>query len=121
MGKMFPLLFALGTLGWAQNLPDARAAAEGNSFPKAVVNVMKDCGAKGDGVTDDSEAINDCFEKNRGKTLVFPAGVYSAASDIVQVGSGTVARGAAMPRSNTHITVLHNNLTDPAYSLGFLQ
>ncbi|MFB3815896.1 MAG: hypothetical protein ACE14L_17470 [Terriglobales bacterium] len=74
-----------------------------------VVDVVADCGAAGDGVTDDSAAINACFANHKGKTIFFPKRAafgsstadYYAASNIVQLGHGTIARGSGMNASNT--------------------
>jgi hypothetical protein len=71
---------------------------------KGSVNVVADCGAKADGTTDDSSAINDCFSSHPGETIVFPLGVYFAAFDIIEKGTGTIARGEGMPRSNGLLT-----------------
>jgi hypothetical protein len=39
---------------------------------KGFVNVKSDCGAVGDGVTDDGPAINACIVRNPGRTIFFP-------------------------------------------------
>jgi hypothetical protein len=71
---------------------------------RAILNVISDCGAKADGVTDDAKAINECFKSHQGRTIFFPAGAYFAASNIIQIGYGTIARGEGMPSSNSAIT-----------------
>lgn len=45
-----------------------------NSNPQYMgrVNVVGDCGATGDGVTDDYTAIQNCINNNPGKTILFP-------------------------------------------------
>ena len=38
----------------------------------AIVDVVRDCGAAGDGVTNDGPAIQACIDANQGKTIQFP-------------------------------------------------
>ena len=40
--------------------------------PEMAINVVTDCGAVGDGVTDDWEAIQACITNHPGKTISFP-------------------------------------------------
>lgn len=78
--------------------------AEGSDVPRMlkdrfadVVNV-KDFGAKGDGVTDDTEAIQAAFKsiQTTGGTVLFPAKGTYCISDEVQIGGNVtvIARGA---------------------------
>lgn len=68
-----------------------------------VVNV-KDFGAVGDGVTDDTEAIQKAlsFAVGKNSMLFFPAGKYSATQNLVnfrivrKIGTGIIKRGAYM-------------------------
>lgn len=48
---------------------------------KLPVNV-KNYGAVGDGITDDTEAINKCIQSNLGKTITFSSGIYVISSSI---------------------------------------
>ena len=59
-----------------------------------VVNV-KDFGAKGDGVADDTEAINSAIVSAIGKPLRFPAGVYLVSSPII-VYKNSILTGDSM-------------------------
>jgi hypothetical protein len=61
----------------------------------SVINV-KDFGAKGDGVTDDSAAIQAAVDAGKGKTVYFPGGYTFLAAGISLDGStydGTTLRG----------------------------
>lgn len=49
--------------------PGSSAAVERS---KTEVNVLTDCGARGDGTTDDSNALQQCIATHPGKTIVFP-------------------------------------------------
>lgn len=44
-------------------------------------------GAKGDGVTDDTDAIQECLDTNRGKTIFFPNGEYAISSPLLHWGA----------------------------------
>lgn len=44
---------------------------------------VKDYGAKGDGVTDDADAIQNCIDQNPGRTIFFPDGVYMVSRSIL--------------------------------------
>lgn len=48
---------------------------------------VKDFGAKGDGVTDDTSAINAAFTAVGGGTVFIPAGIYKISAPIVTYGS----------------------------------
>jgi hypothetical protein len=61
-------------------------------------------GAKGDGVTDDTAAINQACQE--GKTIIIPDGVYLI--DCTMASKGSV-NGGIMPKSNT--TIIMNNAT----------
>lgn len=54
---------------------------------------VKDFGAKGDGTTDDLDAIKAAMNAGRGKTVFFPAGKYIITKTIV-VPAGTIVVGA---------------------------
>jgi hypothetical protein len=58
------------------NITDLRGAPDRN---KGFVNVVADCGATGNGVTDDSAAIQGCINNNPGKRIFFPKMAASCA------------------------------------------
>jgi hypothetical protein len=69
------LLLLASTLGAAEQIGPSPAA---NSMPPKSVNVKKSCGAAGDGVTDDSFAIQRCINRaHSGQTIYFPDGTYA--------------------------------------------
>jgi hypothetical protein len=76
------VLAAAGGAAWAENIV----------FPKdaGIVNVKETYGAKGDGVTDDTAAIQKAVDEQRGRnqTLYFPNGTYLV-SDSVGIFQGT--------------------------------
>lgn len=51
------------------NIQDLRGAPDRY---KTFVNVVSDCGAKGDGLTDDGPAIQNCLNSNPGRHIIFP-------------------------------------------------
>ncbi|NJK91076.1 MAG: hypothetical protein HC904_04125 [Blastochloris sp.] len=63
--------------------------AENFVFPEdaGVADVKRDYGAKGDGVTDDTEAIKKAMEENRMRPIYFPNGTYLL-SDSVGIFDG---------------------------------
>ena len=55
----------------------AGPSGETHEQPAGSLNVKKTCGAKGNGSTDDSFAIQRCFKKSTaGQTIYFPDGIY---------------------------------------------
>lgn len=67
--------------------PDTQAAD--------VVNV-RDEGAKGDGSTDDLQALQTAINNNVGKIIYFPYGVYRI-TDTLNVPAGSILKGEAWP------------------------
>jgi hypothetical protein len=70
--KTSPIILVVALLASA-----APAPAENIVYPDdaRVVNIVADCGAKGDGVTDDSDALEKALEIARGN-IYFPNGTY---------------------------------------------
>lgn len=61
------------------------------TLPQSFINVKRDYGAVGDGVTDDTAAINNAFTalSTSERTLYFPAGTYLVSTIVIpDVGSG---------------------------------
>ena len=55
--------------------------------PKAILDVKRNCGAKGDGVTDDTEAIQAAIERCNGpegsRFLYLPTGIYKVTKPVI--------------------------------------
>jgi len=62
---------------------------------------VKDCGAKGDGVTDDTEALNQALDQGGGKMRVvyIPAGTYLVSRPVDLVRAWTYIQGAGVGRT----------------------
>jgi len=73
---MKKLLLFFVTFMAATTVTNAQQTQNGSEFrpplSRAGVNVITDCGAVGDGVTDDLAAINTCITNNPGKRIIFP-------------------------------------------------
>lgn len=81
---------------------DSGAWVERGGVKQSTVVNVKNFGAKGDGITDDTEAIqvavDSCCQSGRGATLIFPKGTYKITSpilfnpniflDLIEQGSG---------------------------------
>lgn len=85
--------------GNGQNISNRYVKAEGSTELRTlgerfadVVNV-RDFGAKGDGVTDDTTAIQAALDAAKGKIAFFPPGVY-AVSDTLIARTGTKVQGS---------------------------
>src|ERR1041385_7660993 len=78
-------------------LADASAVQPGETAPLEV-NV-KQCGAVGDGVADDTTAIQDALDGGR-RTVIIPAGTYRI-SNTLKLDSGTMIR--ADPRATIRL------------------
>ena len=103
--------------------------AEGSTVPRLlkdrfvdVVNV-KDFGAKGDGVTDDTEAIARAFANIESKTLFFPAGVYLISS-LSPKANFTMDKGAVLKfsgenKAETFIVISQDNLSIGCVNVDF--
>jgi hypothetical protein len=77
----------------------AAAAAQAITFPendKAVIDVKKDFGAKGDGVADDTEALQNAIEKSGKNFIAFiPNGTYRITRPLVfRKAAGGAAEGS---------------------------
>lgn len=86
--------------GNGQNISNRFVKAEGSTTLRTlgerfadVVNV-KDFGAKGDGVTDDTEAIQSALDAGTGKSVFIPSGVYLVSQTLVaRAGSRVFGSG----------------------------
>lgn len=82
---------------------------------RGFVNALTDCGLRGDGVTDDSSALNTCISNNKGKTTWLPktqgyasnTADYYFASPIQLRGVGTKLIGSAVGGCNTQSCATH--------------
>ena len=74
-------------------------------FPGGVYSV-KQWGATGDGVTDDTTAINTCIVANYGKDVFFPAGTYIISDELlIGFSSGSSTRLFGANRNATKIAL----------------
>lgn len=108
---------AFGVLGGAQVIgaQSAQAAATG-----PIVNV-RDCGALGNGTTDDTTAFQQAFAAGAGGTVLIPPGVYPISSTMTLAAGTTVsAYGARIVRNNANCSALLRNIdgttSTPGYS-----
>ena len=95
-----------GAHGWSD--PLELIVAEPGRRSGLVVNARNE-GAAGDGLTDDTEALEKALGKSGGGTLFLPAGVY-ALSRTLEIPANVVVRGVSM-----HNTILCN-LEDAAFT-----
>ncbi len=72
---------------------------------------VKSCGAKGDGITDDSDAI--IYALSQSSRVFFPSGTYHITKQIV------IPNDSSLIGENGAILDFHNNITD-GYDYGYL-
>lgn len=82
-------------------VPFAASGAREIVFPadqRAVIDVKRDCGAKGDGVADDTAALQSAIERVGGKdytrTIYIPAGVYRITGTLILKPPGPGKEGS---------------------------
>ena len=68
----FLLIAFLGSLAVAQAQQPQNVMASAEERSKAEINVLTDCGARGDGTSDDSLVLQQCINAHPGKTIAFP-------------------------------------------------
>ncbi|RKE23153.1 right-handed parallel beta-helix repeat-containing protein [Streptomyces sp. TLI_171] len=107
---------AFGVIGGAQ-LVGAQGAQAAVTGP--VVNV-RDCGAVGNGVADETAAFQQAFAAGAGATVLIPPGVYLLTAGMVLAAGTTVsAYGARIVRNDTACSALLKNIDGsdtPGYS-----
>jgi hypothetical protein len=67
---VFLLFVCVGSFAAAQAPQNVPASGEERSTIE--INVLNDCGARGDGTSDDASALQKCIDTHPGKTIVFP-------------------------------------------------
>lgn len=96
------------TLAQMPYVPDGTGAVTTTVQSKLRETVsVKDFGAVGDGVTDDTAAIQAALTANAGKSIVFPSEATYKVTSGLTVGAGTVLilYGATINASSSHFTV----------------
>ncbi|RZZ85696.1 glycosyl hydrolase family 28-related protein [Pseudoxanthomonas winnipegensis] len=76
---------------------------------------VKDYGAKGDGTTDDTAAIQAAITANPGKTVFFPLGTY-AVSSTINLSSGCILEGEGTFSDGTRVA-LNNAFNGPLFNV----
>ncbi len=95
------LLALLTGAVWVVRVSDASPEpASPPSKPAGALDVRK-FGARGDGVTDDTAALQAALDAGAGKTVYVPSGVYLVFADGYRDGG----RGGLVPRSGTRIVM----------------
>lgn len=61
-----------------------------HSSPNAPILNVKNYGAKGDGITDDTTALNQAFKAGKNKTIYIPAGIYLVSETIFVPSNCTI-------------------------------
>ncbi|MEW6358966.1 MAG: glycosyl hydrolase family 28-related protein [Planctomycetota bacterium] len=84
-----------GAYGWSDPLKLTVAPAKRRNGP--VVNV-RDLGAKGDGLSDDTEALEKALAQAKGGAVLLPPGAY-AISRTIEIPEDVVIRGTGMHQS----------------------
>lgn len=88
---------AVGNDGTGDTLRDAGAKINANFASLADERIsVKDYGAVGDGVADDTAAIQEAIDENPGKIIFFPAGIYNISAAITVSADNTTLMGAGV-------------------------
>ncbi|MGW4285724.1 right-handed parallel beta-helix repeat-containing protein [Streptomyces sp. NPDC004673] len=107
---------ALGGLLGAQVLTAQAAEAA----PNGPIVDVRDCGAVGNGTTDDTNAFRQAFAVGNGATVLIPPGVYPlSASMVVKAGTTVSAYGARIVRNSAQCGALLRNFDAATNAPGY--
>jgi hypothetical protein len=111
-------LVSLGSSKLTGNIPESllvHVAAGAGAVPRTVQTKLretvsvKDYGAVGDGVTEDTNAIQACIDDNKGKNILFPSGY-------TYLAQGVILSGAAY--NGTSLDIQGEFVLKPSLTLG---
>lgn len=112
-------LFA-NELGKLTNIT-ATGSTTARSLPNRFADVVnvKDFGAKGDGVADDTSSLNAAIAaaQTGSKSMYFPAGVYKITSQLTSITGGTYTKSWSITGAGIGASTIKSTFDGPVFSL----
>lgn len=107
-------VLALGLAAFLLPAAPAQAQVRSSSFggPRANARDVQTCGAIGDGITDDTDAIAACWDLAAGGPIYYPAGRY------VDAGSHTLTSGQIVTGDGARISVILSRSPESVFNVG---